>query len=404
LHFLPDGRHYLVQDGRDPATRAVYVRSLDSADTKLLLPKTNTRVEYAQGYLLYAREGSLLAQPFDERHLALSGEPLTVVERFPYFDQTGRSEFSVSDNGVLVYLSEFPPLRLRWLDRGGRETGHVGAPDMYEAVRISRDGQKLALVISDPRTLNGDVWIHDLARGSSTRFAFGPTAEASPVWSPDGRRLAYFSCCKSSVAAESTLHVKDVTDAGEGETPLDPGFQEPKDWSLDGRFILFRQNTLGTTNNHLWVLSVAKGQKPVAFLKTGFSERDGAFSPDGNWVAFVSNETGRYELYVTRFDRPGEKWRVSAGGGSNPRWRRDGKELFFLAADKNVMAVAVKAGATFESGTPVPLFRYESIVDIVDDAFDVTADGQRFIVISSATQTPFMPLMVVANWTSDLKR
>lgn len=275
--------------------------------------------------------------------------------------------------------------------------GQVGPPGTYGEGQLSPDGQRLALTINEPRTLSGDVWIYDLARNTPTRFVFGPAADSNAVWAPDGRRLAYFSCCEG----KSTLYIKDVGDAGKGQTPLEPGFQVPADWSRDGRFILFTQNP-SETKRDLWVLPMDGDRKPFPFLQTPFSETRARFSPDGRWVAFASNETGRDEVYVTRFDRPGEeKWRISTDGGRNPCWRRDGKELFFLAADKKLMAVAVKAGDTFESGAPAPIFRNDSIMN---DVFDVTADGQRFIVSSSAAQTQTMPFTVVVNWTADLKR
>lgn len=404
VHFLPDGRHFLLCEwnAEYPSTRGIHVGSLDSTDTKLLLATAQTRVEYSQGYLLFAREGSLLAQPFDEKNLQLSGEPFPVVERFPYFDQTGWAEFSVSANGVLAYLIKRPPARLVWLDRTGRESGQIGALGLFGDLRLSPDGQRVALTLSDERTISGDIWIHDLARDTATRFAFGPNDDGSAVWSPDGRRLAYFSCCEGTSTPQvmATLRVKDINDTGKGQTPLGPGFQTPMDWSPDGRLILFTQANDGSVKPTLWVLPTDGDRAPFPFLQTQFSQVDGRFSPDGRWVAFVSDETGHNEVYVTRFDHPGEKLRVSTAGGGSPHWRRDGKELFFLAADRSLMAVAVKGGDTFEPGVPASLFRNDSILN---NTFDVSADGQRFIV-SSATQTQTAPFAVVLNWTADLKK
>jgi Tol biopolymer transport system component len=401
VHFLPDGLHFLLYQysEEDPSARGIYIGALDSPETKMLVPiptETLSRMEYAAGYLLYAREGSLLAQAFDAKSLQLSGEPFTVDEHLPYF-LTGWAEFSVSENGVLAYLNKRPPLRLVWLDRSGREIGQVGGSAFYDRPRLSPDGQRLALTIEDERNGTGDIWIHDLARNTPTRFAFGPTDDSNAVWSPDGHRLAYFSCCDGS-----TLHIKDVGDTGKGETPLEQGFQVPLDWSPDGRFILFLQRNGTTTKGDVWVLPMqGDDRKPFAFLQTPFTETQARFSPDGHWVAFISNETGRDEVYVTRFDRPGEKWRVSTGGGTSPCWRRDGKELFFLAADRSLMAVTVKTGDAFESAAPAALFRSDSIDE---EKFDVTADGQRFVVISNAALTQPVPFTVVVNWASDLKR
>lgn len=399
LHFLPDGQHFLFhgRKGETPETMGIYVASLNSSETKLLLPAARSRMEYASGHLLYAREGSLLAQPFDEQSLQLSGEPFTLVERLLYFDKTGWAEFSVSGNGVLAYMTEFPTTRVVWFDRGGREMGQVGPPGMDAQLRLSPDGQRLALTLAELRTFSGDLWIHDLARDTSTRFVFGSTDDGDPVWSPDGSRMAYFSCCED----KSSLYIRAISETAKGEVPLAPGFHGPTDWSRDGRFILFTQNPAEKSRD-LWVLPMDRDdRKPFPLLQSPFHEIFARFSPDGRWVAFVSNETGRDEVYVTRFDQPGEKWRISVAGGTGPCWRRDGSELFFLATDKSVMSVAVRGGDKFEFGTPSPIFRIDSIFN---NSFDVTADGQRFIAISTAAQTQSAPLTVVVNWTADLKR
>jgi Tol biopolymer transport system component len=403
-HFLPDGNHFLFSSWNpvDPATRGIHVGSLDSAETKLLLQTAPTLVEYAQGYLLFARDGSLLAQSFDEKTLRLSGEPITIVEHFPYFDQTGWAEFSVSDNGVLTYLIKRPAVRLVWLDRTGRETGQVGEPGLYEEVRLSPDGQKLAVTRSDERTTSGDIWIQDLTRDTAARFAFGPNDDSSGVWSPDGKRLAYFSCCEgvSTPQVMATLRVKEINDTGKGQTPLGPGFQVPDDWSLDGRSIVFTRSSDGNAKRNLWMLPTDGSGQATLFLETPFSEDDARFSPDGRWVMFTSDETGRNEIYVTRTEHPGEKWLVSKGGGRNAVWRRDGKEIFYLAPDKSLMSVTIKAGEPFASGTPVALFRNDSI-----HSFDVSADGQRFIASSGngGGEAQSAPFGVVVNWTAELK-
>jgi eukaryotic-like serine/threonine-protein kinase len=396
-HFLPDARHYLIYFGneKEAAARGIYVASLDSNETKLVVTTAPTQMAYAAGYLLYAREGSIVAQPFDAKTMQASGEPLRVVESTTYFDKTGWSGFSVSENGVLAYTPELQPTQLVWVDRNGRETGQVGPSGLWDSLRISADGRRLALQHYDRHVLSGEIWIHELERGTSTRFALGPADNGGPVWSPDGKRIAFFRCCD----APSTLRIKDVADPGTGSTPLQPGFQYPVDWSQDGRFILFVQSD-STGDTDLWILPMQGDGKAARFLQTPFQEADARFSPDGRWVAYSSTETSREEIYVTRFDRPGEKWGVSREGGRNPRWRRDGKELFFLSANNDIMAAGVKLGDTFDSGTPSALFRSDAIVDV---DWDISADGQRFIVGRAAeTQTP--PFALVVNWTADLKR
>ena len=273
-----------------------------------------TRAQYVKGgYLLYPRDGSLLAHPFDEKNLRFTGEPTVIVERLPYFDKTGWADFSASENGVLAYMTEFPKNRLVWLDRTGREIAQVSAPDYYAQLRLSPDGQKAALMIPDPRTGSGDLWILDLARDTRTRFVSGATDDSGPVWSPDGRRLSYFSCCEKE--DEPTLHIKDAGDTGKGQLPIkDQRFIAPQDWSQDGRFIIYEKD-----QSELWVLPLVGDVKPYAFIQTQSSDPNARFSPDGRWVAFVSEEAGRPEVYVTRFDKPGEKWRISIDGGNLAR-------------------------------------------------------------------------------------
>ncbi len=396
VHFLPDGEHYLVYrlNEQDPASSGIYVASLNSRDSTLVLATPTTRVEYAGGYLLYAREGSLLAQRFDERSMKTVGEPVTILSNFPYFDKTGWGEFSVSGTGVLAYLAEFPKNRLMWVDRTGREIAAITAPGLYGAARLSPDRQKIALTTYDARGGSGDVWVHDLTRGTATRFVSGPADDAQPVWSPDGRQLAYFSCCEQT----STLYVKELSATGKGRAPLGAGFQTPVDWSRDGRFILFmmRDPTTG-----LWVLPADAGGKPFLLTRATLNERSARFSPDGRWVAYVSTETGRDEVYVLRFDRPEEKWRISAAGGSSPVWRDDTKELFFSAPDGSVMGVTISPAQTFDYASPTRLF---GSTTAVSDLVGVSADGQRFVVDSSAAGRSTAPFTVVLNWMAELNR
>ncbi len=392
VHFLPDGQRFLFYGRGEADANGIYVSSLESRKPTLLFKAGYSRVEYAPGYLLFVREGTLLAQPFDEKSLRLNGEPFTVVSRLPYFDKTGWSEFSVSQSDSLVYATNAWTSRIVWFDRTGREIGQVGTPGEYSSLKLSPDGQKVGLALSDTRIGSADIWIHDLARNTRTRSVFGPTDDADVVWSPDGLRFAFFSCCEGP----STLYVKDLNDTGKGQSLSPTGFHGPWDWSTDGRFIIYSEND-PTTNRDVWVLPLGGKQKPYPLLQTEFNETYAQFSPDGRFVAYASNESGNDEVYVARFDNPREKWRISTAGGSQPRWRHDGKELFYLAADNNLMSVAVKAGENIESGTPLKLFQVELLL------YDVTPDGQRFL-ISTAAGTQVLPFIVTLNWTSDLKR
>jgi serine/threonine protein kinase/Tol biopolymer transport system component len=407
-HFLPDGRHFLYSGGSEQSRgkdNGIYVGSLDSTETKLLLQQASSRVEYAPpGYLLYVREGNLLAHPFDATALHTAGEPLLVAERLPYFG-TGWGEFSVSGNGVLAYRAHQSITRLVWLDRSGREVGTAGEPAEHYGPELSPDGKKLAVSISDARTGSGGLWIYDLARNTRTRFTFAPTDNAFFVWSPEGRRAAFFSY---RGADKPTLYLKELSDAGEGESPLQPGFQIPTDWSSDGRFIVYREND-PKIGGDLWMLPLFGERKPFPFQRTPFNETNARFSPNNRWVAFGSDESGRREVYVRRFEGAAEKSLVSTAGGTQPHWRRDGKELFYVAADKTIMAVSVTATETFKAGVPTPLFKIasmlaeDSVMQVVQHDYDVTADGQRFLVNTGTAEARGLPFTVVVNWTAGLK-
>ncbi|MCA1589450.1 MAG: hypothetical protein LC734_03475, partial [Acidobacteria bacterium] len=398
VSFLPNSNNFLFYKHSESGDgTGIYVGSIDSPDIKLVV-QARSRVEYAApGYLIYVRNSALLAQEFDADELAVKGEPFVVVGRLPYFDKTGWAEFTVSRTGVLVHISNIWISQVVWIDRNGREVGRISTPGEHYGQSLSPDGQKVAMATNDKETGSGDLWIHDVGRNTQVRFTIGPTDDSEPVWSPDGRRLAFFSCCESG---KSSLRIKELGEApGTGQSPFESGFNSPYDWSSDGRFILYSENA-PTTQRDIWVLPLFGDQRPFPFLQTQFDERGARFSPDGRWVAFISNESGRDEIYVTNFEKPGERWRISASGGRSPRWRRDGKELFYLAPDKKLMSVPVKSDlATIQAGDPVALFKADSIVE---GDYDVTGDGQRFLINYSEAQA--RPFTVVLNWTKDLKR
>ncbi|HSE32059.1 MAG TPA: protein kinase [Pyrinomonadaceae bacterium] len=398
VHFLPDGKRYLFYGrAQSPSESGIYSASLDAPDGTLVLQTAITRLEYAPpGYLLYAREGSLLAQPFDEKNLRVAGEPINLLNHLPFFDKTGWAEFSVAGSTVLAYAKVISSNRLVWLDRTGRELSEVAVLNGNYEVRLSPDDQEVAYSVIDERMGSADIWLQDLSHNTRTRFAAGPTDDANSVWSPDGKRLAYFSCCE----APSTLHIKELNDPGKGQTPLPAGFNSPWDWSHDGKFILYSENP-PNTNRDIWVLPLDGEQKPYPLLQGAFNEIYAQFSPDGQWVAYLSNETGNDELYVARFDNPRDRTRVSTAGASQPRWAKDGKELFYLAADNGLMAVPVRTGSKLELGQAVFLFKIDANAD---NAYDVNAKGDRFLVITTEQTVRSTPFTVILNWTADLRR
>ncbi|HUR98564.1 MAG TPA: hypothetical protein VMZ26_10915, partial [Pyrinomonadaceae bacterium] len=289
-YFLPDGSHFLFfgrpkQNRSQTMPEGIYAGTLGNNDAKLILETPPTRVEYAEpGYILFVREGSLLAQHFDLSSLAVSGDPGVVLENVNYFDKTGYSEWSVSQTGVLVFPSQLSLSRLLWLDRNGREMGRIGDEDLFSEIQLSPDGTKIAATISDPQTSSGNIWLYDL-NGSRSRFAFGPLDEQGGVWSPDAKRLAYFK------NGQSTLRIKTVSDVpGEGETPVE-GFSGPTDWSRDGKYIIYTLNE-PTVQRDVWVLPMTGDGKPFPFLKTQSNEFGARFSPDTRYVAFASDESG----------------------------------------------------------------------------------------------------------------
>jgi Tol biopolymer transport system component len=273
----------------------------------------------------------------------------------------------------------------------------VGAPDVYGNVDLSPDGKSLAVDKTDMETLNTDVWTYDLTRNSSKRLTFDPAIDALPVWSPDSLSLAF----GSNRGVGRTVFEKKTGGAQEERTIVsDTVNTYPNDWSGDGKYVLYARSS------DLWFVSLSD-LKSREFLKTTGVVKNGQFSPDGKWVAYTSNETGKWEVYVTSFPDAHGKWQISTAGGEQPRWRADGKELFYLSSDYKVMAALVTTGTNFDAGTPVALFQATPRPPVlVYDFFvyDVSRDGQRFIVNTPAKQADTQPMSVLLNWSTRLKK
>jgi Tol biopolymer transport system component len=409
--FLPDGRHFIYfARGRKKENQALFVGAMDSKDRKLLL-NVESSVAYeppdsssGPGLLLFLRDRTLMAQPFDTDKLQLSGEPYAIAEDVMHYGEIGPSAlgiFSVSMNGVLCYQTGNRAIsQLTWFDRSGKQLGQTGSPGLYNEPALSPDGQRVALN-SDTGEL-GDIWILELARGSFTRFTFDPNTDKRPVWSPDGNRVVF----TSNRSGLDNLYQRLATGAGGDELLLskDHGLIAD-DWSKDGRFLLYEENLAGT-NSDLWILPMTGDRKPFLFLQTQFEETHAQFSPDGRWIVYVSNESGRPEVYVQSFPSSGGKWQVSVGGGDQPQWRRDGKEIFYMSPDRKLMVVSVTAGVSFQQGAPVPLFQTRVETSSSTGArnnYVVAADGQRFVVNNLILDSASQPITVVLNWTAQLK-
>jgi Tol biopolymer transport system component len=398
-YFLPDGKHFLYQSwtGRSDDS-AIYVTSLDGGDRKQLV-KVDSNAAYAPpGFLLFARTNTLLAQPFDPRSLSLSGEPIQVSDVVTFTDFYSLSSFSISDNGLLVMIAgRIGNRQLAWFDRNGKQLGVVGAPAEYNDVVLSPDGKRVAVQRIDSN--GSDVWMIDADRALPSRFTFDLVND-DPVWSSDGNTLL-FSKSKNGI-----FNIFKRLTNGSGKDELVCSTAESKegsDLSPDGKFLLMDvYDSQG--NLSLWVLPMFGDYKPYPLLNSNFREGQGHFSPDGKWFAYISDESGSTELYLRRFPECDNQVRVSNGGGAQPHWRKDGRELFYVATDRKVMAVDVKLGATAEVGTPKPLFTAGVLRYDAPNRYAVSADGQRFLVNTTVQTTNETPITVVLNWSAGLKK
>jgi Tol biopolymer transport system component/tRNA A-37 threonylcarbamoyl transferase component Bud32 len=414
--FLPDGRHFLYFVRAREGKAGIYVGSMDGQVRQLVLPHANYNAVYARsGYLLTLRNGTLLAYSFDERALRTAGEPVRVAERVggSSVNLGSFSESSASDASVLAYAGGLTAAlnRLEWFDRTGRSLGPATDGGDYVSFRLSPDGRQVAFSRVDPQRGNSDVYLMDVERRVETRFTSDPGNDVSPVWSPNGSQIVF----RSDRAGGNFPFLK-PSNAAAPERQLGPGFevQFTTDWSRDGKVLVGHTNSPSGAYDVMTLAldgsaapDVAPGAKPVAFADSEFAERDGVFSPDGRWLAYVSDASGRIEVYVAPFPRAGGARRVSVAGGSEPHWRHDGKELFYLAPDRTLMAVDVATGATLESGTPHPLFRTQAPFpgSFWRMNYDVTADGSRFLVTTpvEGSARP-SPLSVVLNWPAALRK
>lgn len=401
--LLPDDRHFLYVSSISTGEKenAIYLGSLESRERTRLL-NVDSRVIYSPpGFLLYDRDGALVAQRFDVDRLSVVGEAKQIAPSVDA-DRVRRGvTMGVSDNGVLVYRAGLPAQQnLVWMDRSGRRLGLVGEPDNYSHPALSPDEGRLAIL---RRAENGDesVWIIDLQRGTQSRVTRNQTA--FPLWSPDGQRLMFMS----NRDGPENLFWKLASGPGDGEPfyRSEESHKHAQQWSEDGRYILF------DTTNDVWALPTSGDRKPFLVLGTEAGEGQPRLSPDSRWIAYTSDETGRSEVYVQPFPPSGPKWQISTAGGGQPRWRGDGKELFYLALDRRLMAVSVRADASFHPGLPQPLFETPltqitsvSNLGFPDPLYIASADGQRFLFLAPVEAARTVPATVVTNWTTVLER
>jgi eukaryotic-like serine/threonine-protein kinase len=416
--FLPDGNRFLYfVDSSDPIVQGVYASSLDNPKRRQRVMQTSAKAVYVPAggshpsYLLWLQEQTLLAQRFDAATLTREGNPVSVAEDIglnPSFNTQMRAAFWASDSGLLVYFAEVGDLErpLVWMSRDGKDLGRSLPDAVTGGQALSPDAQRLAFTrsLAEGITRNWDVWVWEFARQTMTRLTSGAPRDGFPLWSPDGRQIVF----ASDRDGRTQLYRKDGSGTGQEERLTDsPRANEPLDWSRDGRYILYRE--LKTAENYdLMALPLTGDRQPKLLVGTPFNESAGRFSPDGSWLAYVSNETGRQEVYVQKFEpegtpQPEGRWQISNAGGGDMKWSLDGRELYYEAPGGKLMAVAVQAGP---SG-----FRYEAPRELFTadydqrrhHSFDVTHDGQRFLLIQRPPQRDSLQLTIVSDWRAALR-
>ena len=399
-YFLPDGRHFLFTVGSHrPEIRGIYVGSLDSGETRRIL-SDESHVAYAEpGYLLFIRDWTLMAQPFDAERLQLTGEPFPVADQLMNRVHGMKGSFSVSETGALAYVRG-GDRQFAWFNRRGEELGLVGIPDAYSLASLSPDEKTVSVTNMSAQFGAQDIWLIDTGRGHPSRFTFDPKGDILPIWSPDGRHIVFTSSRNGSW----DLYQKSTSGAQEELLLKSNESKFPTDWSRDGRFIAYNnQSPKGELD--VWLLPLFGDRKPIRFVHSEFIEVFGYFSPDGRWLAYVSDESGQFEVYVRRCCQVSTGiWPVSIGGGYHPRWRRDGKELFYLDPHGKLMAVDVTGNGAFRAGPPKTLFSTPLATDWLFTSYSVTADGERFLMLKPAGEAASSTITVVLNWPATLKK
>jgi hypothetical protein len=411
--FLPDGNHflYLAEAGNTSAEdHHVYAGSLAGDARRRVLSVRSTVAYSATGHLIYQYERSVVAQPFDAARLEATGEPVALMLEPSGFRY--EAEYSVSSNGVLTYRTpRSSATRLIWRDRAGVASALLDTPADYYDPTLSPDETRIAYQVFDPKPsdrygfgparIRGYIHVVDRATGQPSRLTSSPEGEWEPVWSPDGRSMVFAANRRSNTA----LFLKDVGDPDAVEVPVPSVGLYPwaQSWSPDGRFVVYSARD-ATTKWDLYLVPMSGDRTPIPLARSAFNERRGQISPDGRWLAYTSDESGRSEVYVTTFPMPTAKWPISTTGAGDPRWRPDGAELFFVTEDRQLMAVAVKAGTGFAHGAPVRLFDTGIPPDWngARNTYDVGRDG-RFLFMTPV-EDGSAPVTLVLNWTARLAR
>lgn len=410
--FLPGGVHFVylaVRTSSGVPSGTLYIASVNSQEKRPLL-QVNSNVKYALGYLLFLRNRTLMAQPFDADRLQLNGEAAPIAEQIETgFGLFQSGAFSVSDNGLLVYRAGTDEVRsqLQWLDRSGKPMSTVGEPLDQMSLQLSMDGKRAAVSALDTARNTRDLWTYEIARGLRTRFTFDAADEIHALWSSVGDQIIF----NSRRTGRLDLFQKPFSGTGVEKPLYSDGLNNlyPTSLSADGRFLLYYNgNATSRTGNDIWALPLSGDPKPQIVVQTEFNDTNGQFSPDGRWVAYQSNESGRMEVYVVAFPGSGGKRQVSNGGGGLPRWNHDGREIFYLDPEGKLKAATVNGlGQVFEIGTIHTLFEMRSRLTAFGGAggysYDVAPGGRQFLINTVHESASTAPFTLVVNWTAGLK-
>jgi eukaryotic-like serine/threonine-protein kinase len=398
--FLPSGRAVLFSTtGMNPqiVVQSLHSGSPAAGDRRNLVPAGTSPRYAASGHLLYTQRGNLMAAPFDSRELQIKGPAVPVLEGIAQSARSGGSQYSVSANGTLVYVPGNQGVeQLVWVNRNGTEQKLAAPPRNYSYPRISPDGRRIAVTIQDQ---DSQIWLYDLTRDTLSKLTFRGSNSSIPVWTPDGKRIAFFSNREGPL----NLFSQSADGSGQLERLTTSDYTNvPRSFSPDGRLLAFVENS-PSTGADIWILSIGD-RKAQPFLQTPFTESVPSFSPDGRWLAYVSDESGHFEVYPQPYPGPGGKYQISTDGGTEPIWNSNGRELFYREGDK-MMAVDVSARPTFSAGKPRMLFQgpYLSAA-ITMPYYDVSPDGQRFLMIKPNEQSSPNQIVVVQNWFEELKQ
>ena len=403
--FLPDGRHFIVQvRSGTPGADYIATGSLDSKTVDRLTSATNNALYAPPGYLFYMDQSTLMARPFNAKALRFTGGAVPVAQNVGMYTSAFYGYFSVSPAGVLAYetVPAVSTNQMTWFNRTGQKLVVVGQSDLYSTPVLSPDGSKLAVAVGALGKHN--IWVYDLKRGTGSRLTISSADDSNPEWSADGKRILF----SSNRAGQYDIYQQAADGLGATETVFQSKDQRKylNDLTMDGRYASYDDGAVhGRTQ--LWVVPLFGDRKPFAIIQGGgFDARSAMFSPNGRYVAYTSSETGRNEIYVQTFPQQTGRWQISASGGANPMWRRDGKELYFLSPDGKLMAVDLDTtGASFQAGIPKELFQTQLVpIWYWRNIYAPSADGQRFLMLTPGSEAQAAPITVVVNWAATMKR